>query len=1062
MVFFQLERILLEAYNELMIHLHTQSSYSLLESSLRIERIIELAKLHHQKAVVLTDHRTMYGTMAFLKEAQKENIKPIIGLEFEVLFENQAISLLALAKNGAGLQALFQISTYLNSDQALINTLFDRPEQEKAQNSRELNSFLPFEILASLGNDLILMNAGGDDHFDALINADLEFGNRFFQALIQTKASVAVAISLMDTPISRDPNNRLRRIAFEHNLRPVALSRITCEKKKDKDVLYLLKAIGQGKQIGDPTIIRSVRKDRYWRSDQEMRGLYREEELENTEFFADLVEDYNLPKASLPTYPTNASSSAVYLKNLCLVGLQKRLGPLYHNEKIAFPYTQRLLSELDVILKMGFADYFLIVWDFIKEARKRKILAGPGRGSAAGSLVSWCLGITHIDPVANHLLFERFLNPERISMPDIDVDFPDDRRMEIIDYVQEKYGKGHVSHIVTFARFKAKLALRDTAHALNVPLSQVENLTRFLKSDISLKEAYQTLQGFSSLVDNKPALKRVYELALQIEGLPRHPSIHAGGIVLSQEWLTNQAPLIHLQENLPVLQFSMDYLEELGLIKFDFLAVHNLTVLDLMVQEIKRQYGKDIDLFQLPKNDPLVYQILSHGDTLGIFQLESAGIRNLIIRYKPQCFEDIAAVLALYRPGPMKNIDLFLEARFDPSKRQVLHPLLEPILAETKGIFVYQEQIMEAAKVLGGFSLAQADSLRKAMSKKQSDVMESWRQKFVFGAKSRGIEENQAQKIFGVMEQFAQYGFNKSHSYAYGLIVYQMAWIKAHFPLVFYLCNLNGAIGSPIKLQALMKEAMDRRIGLLGLSLNRSQDTFVYEKGSLRLPLSLIQGISPIIAQKIMQERLEYGPFQKANVSMVRLFKIGLSLSQVRNLIQVGALDELGYTRESLEAELEGNHRLADLVELDPKTNTWDFRGISPPDIESKPVDLLRRLAYEKKLLGFYWTKHPSSLLRQKNRNLKSILEILNFSGPVQTVGILHSIHLYKNKKGQQMAFGVLSDESGEIDLALMPWIYEKYKFFLKENQLVYLQGTKNRPKSILVNDIQPISLAQS
>lgn len=1037
-----------------MIHLHTRSSYSLLESPLRIERIIELAKMHHQKAVVLTDHVTMYGTMAFLKAAKKEKIKPIIGLEFDVIYDNQPISLLALAKNTQGLQALFQISTYLSCDESLLEALFER---KKENYDFKINHQLPFEFLNSLGKDLILMNAGGDDRFNELIK-DIDFGSRFYQALCQTGATVAVAISLMDTPTYKEANYRLRHIALRNTLLPVALSRIAYEKEKDVTLLYLLQAIAQNKLMEDPNFQYSVRQGRYWRSLEEMENDYSLEELENTEILANLVEEYDLPKACLPTYPTNASNSSLYLKSLCLAGLQKRLGSFYHNQEVAFPYTQRLTKELDIILKMGFADYFLIVWDFIKEARKRKILAGPGRGSAAGSLVAWCLGITHIDPVANHLLFERFLNPERISMPDIDVDFPDDRRMEIIDYVQEKYGKGHVSHIVTFARFKAKLALRDTAHALNVPLRKIEKLTTLLKSDISLLEAYQTLGGFSSLIDNDPTLKKLYNLALQIEGLPRHPSIHAGGIVLSKDLLIHQAPLIHLQENLPVVQFSMDYLEDLGLIKFDFLAVHNLTILNLMIQEIKKQYKKNIDLFQLPKNDPLVYQLLTHGDTLGIFQLESAGIRNLIMRYKPQCFEDIAAVLALYRPGPMKNIDLFLKARFDPNKRQIVHPLLEPILYETGGIFVYQEQIMEAAKILGGFSLAQADILRKAMSKKQGNIMESWRKKFVLGAKEQGLKEEQAQKIFEIMEQFAQYGFNKSHSYAYGLIVYQMTWVKVHFPLAFYLCSLNGAIGSVSKIQALMKECMSRHIELLGLSLNFSQDIFVCENGALRLPLSLVQSIGTIVAQKIMKERLEHGPFQEPSVSIVRLFKIGLSLTQVKNLINAGALDELGPTRESLGANLEKIHRLASLVELEPKTNTWDFRGVSYPIIEPRPHDPLWRLEQEKKLLGFYWTRHPSTFLRQKDRNLKSVHEILAISGPVQTIGILHSIHFYKNKKGQQMAFGVLSDESGEIDLALMPWIYEKYQLLLKENQLVYLKGNKNRPQSILVNVIQPIN----
>ncbi len=993
---------------------------------------------------------------------------------------NQRISLLALAKNTQGLQVLFQISTLLCKGAKWIEEVrvdlkkdqgsdlvpqkelkgkekaFESIHEEKSASifSSQKNPILPFEEFLSLSKDLIVFNAGGDNAFEELAISDEDFVRTFFQALQQNGATVAVAISLQDSPVFA--TTHLRSIATKEQLMAIALSRIEYKRPKDVELLTLLKAIAQNKRLEDPSL--DVRKGRYWRMPTEMESLYSSPELQNTEVIANLVEEYELPKASLPVYPNKVDcSSAIYLKKLCLAGLQKRLSSLVLDKETQQIYIHRLYYELDVILSMGFEDYFLIVWDFIKEARHRQILAGPGRGSAAGSLVAWCLGITHIDPVANHLLFERFLNPARISMPDIDVDFPDTRRGEIIDYVQDKYHLGHAAHIVTFARFKAKLALRDVAHALGLPMRQVETLISLLPTNLSLQEAYYTIPSFASRIDNDKSLQRLFELALSIENLPRHPSIHAGGIVLAKDPIVFQAPLINLEENLPVVQFSMDHLEALGLIKFDFLAVRNLSTLAAMVQEIKNETGQEIDLLQLSKDDPLVYTLLCQGDTLGIFQLESTGIRNLVRRYQPRCFEDIAAILALYRPGPMKNIDVFLEARFSPKKRKSLHPLLDPILAETGGIFVYQEQIMEASRLLGGFSLSQADSLRKAMSKKQGDVMESWRQQFVQGAKEKGLEEFQAQAIFEIMEQFAQYGFNKSHSYAYGLIVYQMTWIKARYPLAFYLCNLNAAIGAGTKLQAFLKECAGRKIDLLPLSLNYSSERFVLEKGALRLPLSIIKGINIQTVGKIMEERSAHGSFESPTLSIVRLFKASLTIGQVRNLIRVGALDELGVERESLEASLEEIHRLASLVEINPQTNLWDFRGVSEPTLQTRSSNPLLRLQYEKELLGMYWTRHPANLLRHQNPLLSPIQNLLERQGNVQTVGIVHGIHPYKNKKGQQMAFAILSDETGDIDLAFMPWIYEKILPWLKENQLIWIQGNKTRPKSILVNDIRPV-----
>lgn len=1012
-----------------MIHLHTRSHYSLLEGTLTIDAIIQKALQSGQKAAVLSDHRSMFATMKFLRACKKAGLKPIIGLEFEVRRNEQIFSLLALARNTAGLQSLYALSTRLMSG-------------EQA---------LPFDQLKQYAADLVVMNAGADDLLESLAHeSDLEAISEFFADLQDAAPDCYMAISLQDSPRYARSNQVFRSVAPSLGLECAALSRIEYGNPEEVKTLELLRAIGSSKTVGDPSI--RTRSGRYWRSLEEMEQLYQPEELEITDQIAEKIGAYEIPKAQLPVFinKTGAPSSR-YLTSLCHAGLKKRCGA-----NIPAVYKARLERELDVILSMGFADYFLIVWDFIREARKRNILVGPGRGSAAGSLVAYCLGISHIDPVANGLLFERFLNPSRISMPDIDTDFPDNRRDEIIDYVQDVYGRYHAAHIVTFAREKTKSALRDCARALGLPLREVDRLCKMLPNTpgLTLHDAYQNNRQFASLIDNNPRLALVYESACQIEGFPRHASIHAGGIVLARDPILNQAPLLEVGENLPAVQFTMDYLEEIGLIKFDFLSLRNLTTLAAMADEVVRQSGRSLDLLKLPLNDPSVYSLLRNGQTLGIFQLESSGIRDLIVRYKPERFEDIAAILALYRPGPMKNIDLFLSARFHPQLRKSIHPLLDDLLAETGGIFVYQEQIMEAARILGDFSLAEADSLRKAMSKKKPEEMARWEAKFVAGASQKQIEEGRAREIFQTMSHFAEYGFNKSHSYVYGLIVYQMAWIKARWPLAFYQCSLNACIGSGARTSAFLQECKSRRIPVAPISLNCSSQTYIVQNRALRMPLSLVKSINRQAIEKIEQERREHGPYTDPCLSVLRLLHIGLSSASVLALIQAGAFDDQQVSRESLENAYEEIVRLADLVMFDEKTNTWQFAGVTPPTIIPCPPQMMERLNREKELLGFYTSQHPSAILRQNDRRLKSVAAIAGQMGEFEICGIIHSIKEHKTRTGKQMAFAIVSDDTGDADLAIMPWVYEKVLPVLKNNQFVRLAVKKDDNKSMMVRQL--------
>lgn len=1022
-----------------MVHLHTKSCYSLLESPLRIDEICDAAVSSGQKAAVLTDHNTMFGTMEFIHACEKRGLQPIIGLETEIQRGLNSHPVILLAGNTQGLQDLFALSTRLCQ-----------------QNGEAIGT----EDLAAYTANAIVIGAAGDEVIEEICKSNnMTTLQEILQEFSDAFPQFYTAMSLNDSPRFRSSNRFLKVVSDALGISSVAVSRIEYLRPEDEETARLLSAIDHQTTINDRTL--KVRSGRYVRSPEEMEALYEPEDLEMSDHIASMILPYELPKASLPVFPNKMDAdSEKYLRSLCIAGLKKRL-----NGKIPAVYAARLEEELSVILSMGFADYFLIVWDFIREARSRNILVGPGRGSAAGSLVAWVLGIAHIDPVANGLLFERFLNPERVSMPDIDTDFPDDRRDEILRYVQEKYGTGHAAHIVTYARLKARLALRDTARAMGILQADVDKLAKLIPSgpNTTLQETYEQSAVFKGRVESNPVYSQLYKLARSIEGLPRHASIHAGGIVLARDSIVNQAPLIDLGADLPVVQFSMESLEELGLIKFDFLALKNLSLLAAMNARIEQETGKALALLQLPLNDPAVYQMLCKGTTMGIFQLESEGIRQLILRYHPQRFEDIAAIIALYRPGPMKNIDLFLQARHQGRKTPSLHPLLDPILSETGGIFLYQEQIMEAARTIGGFTLAQADILRKAMSKKKRDVMESWKVKFIEGAEKQGIHKEDAAHIFDVMEEFADYGFNKSHSYAYGMLVYQMAYIKAHYPAIFYTCCLDGCMSSEGKTMQYLREAELLHLHALPVSINQSAEHYQIMQGKLRMPFTLLKGISTQTTRKILQDREARGDFQDPVLAIARLSDAGLSRKEIQILIQAGAFDELGRTdrngyginRESILTDFDQIITVSTLI-----TRTEDgqlrFDNITPPQLQPQPVNRMQRLTDEKEVYGFFISEHPSIELRRKNPRLKSTQDLAGYAGKVSIAGTIVRVKEHKTKKGQKMAFATLQDDLGEIELAIMPNYWTALQGQNLQGNFYIVEGRKDRERSLIPNQLIP------
>ena len=891
-----------------MVHLHTRSAYSLLESPFRIEQIVDMAIKYGFNHACLTDKRSMYGTMKFIKLCQEKGIHPIVGLEVDSVYQDQPFDFILLAKNDRGLQDLYALSTILMNDPSKVS----------------------LEILFKYVLDCIVLTAGDDDSLEQYIdNDELEKLEQILKYCHEHIPDFYVSIAMNDSKYRANKNVILKRVAHDCGCRTVALSRIFYAFKEDVEKQRILKAIDKQTTIHDQTL--NVLYDRYYRSQEEMNALYDKDDLNATEEIAEKCNiQLAMRKSHLPHFENKLGiGSQTYLIKLCKKGLLKRL-----NNHLTEEYVRRLEYELSVINSMGFTDYFLIVWDFIRYARSQDIYVGPGRGSAAGSLVAYCLGITHIDPIKNHLLFERFLNPDRVSMPDIDTDFPDDRRDEVIQYVKEKYGAGHVSHIVTFNTLKAKQVLRDVARVIAMPIRKVDELCKLIGNapNMTLQMAYQQIPAFKRMIDTDKKDQELFELCLPLEGLPRHISVHAAGVVLSDQDIEKVCPLVRIDEENTATQFTQEYLEDLGLIKMDFLGLRNLTTIYQIINTLK-QHHIDIDIMKLPLNDAKTYQLLSKGDTIGVFQLESEGIKNLLRKMKPSKFEDISAVLALYRPGAMQNIDEYIKRKNDASLIEYPHEKLIPYLKETYGLMIYQEQVMQCAQVIGGFTLAQADNLRKAMSKKKVEIMQSYKEQFIQGALNNKVSYKQAGELFDSMERFGGYGFNKSHSYAYGLISYQMAYLKANYPLFFYQRLLDSVIGSEVKTAQYIYECQHRGIKILPCDVNHSQASYTIENDALRMPLQVMKGIGRSIYPIILKERTK-GEFKDGIDFVVRVSAAGLGESSLRILIDGGALDGFEYNRATWNENLSKILDYARLVRVEEKNQVlFDFTVVSRPSI---------------------------------------------------------------------------------------------------------------------------------
>lgn len=1021
------------------VHLHVRSCYTLLESTLTIPKIVASAKRHGYDAVALCDRHVMHGAMAFYHACTQAGIQPIFGMEVDVVEQEENFGFLLLAKNDAGYQSLLKLSTWINTG-----------EEKKT---------ITLELLAAYAKDCVVLTNGDQNQMETWVIKGEE--GPLVSWLSRCEAcfdDFVVSIARNDSGLMQKCNPFLKDVCQQLHIPTTALSRIYFEEAEDEESYKTLCAIQQGVSVQDKMLNYSPK--RYFRSKEEMRALYAEDDLRMSKEIANRCHvEMHFPKACLPQFHNRYGvSSEDFLRKLCQKGLEKRM----QYQAIPKVYQERLNYELDVIISMQYADYFLIVWDFIRFAKTQHIYIGPGRGSAAGSLVAYCLGITHADPIRYHLLFERFLNPERISMPDIDTDFPDNRRDEVIQYVQELYGKQRVSHIITFNTLAAKQVLRDVGKAMEINLRQIDRLCKLVPNTpkITLDRAYESDARFKAMINDGDTMRKLFTIAKKLEGLPRHASLHAAGIIMSKEPIEQVCPLIDVDEGVSASQFTMEYLEELGLIKMDFLGLRNLTIIDEIVQHINRTQTQKLDIMHIPLDDPKTYALLQAVDTVGVFQLESEGMKQLIRKMQPHCFEDIVATIALYRPGPMENIPEYLERRMHPEKIDYIHPTLKPILENTYGIMIYQEQIMQVAQKMAGFSLGKADNLRKAISKKKGEELRKLQNEFIDGALRLGYEKALAERVYALIMKFANYGFNRSHSVAYGMIAYQLAYLKANAPLFFFTSLLNSVIGAEHKTSEYVFEARKRKIKILLPSVNSSAHQYVIENQSLRFPLVGIKGIGSAVSTQIIEERKRHGKFVDFFDFVARMSGHKIGKKTIEILIYAGALDEFNISRSSMIASLDDALRYGDLVKIEDVDQVlFDFDLVSKPAITIMKDNAAIRAEKEKECIGFYLSNHPIAQLRsQMNRNMPALIQLPNHLRQyVKFVCMVDRTRQHKTKNGDLMAFVIGSDETAKFDLVCMPNIYRQHADDLIKGAYLYVEGIVDKETSCLVKKITRI-----
>lgn len=956
------------------IPLFNKSNYSLLSSLLKIDDLIKYAKDNNLSSISLTD-TNMYGTMEFITKCRNNNINPVVGLN--VILPEYNIVL--LATNYQGYKSIIKLSTIQN----------ERPVEE-SDLTKYNSSVICLVPYAYREKYLFLKN----------IYSNIYLGYR-------NKKEEQEAIN-----ITKDIVFLRENLYLDTN---------------DANYLPYLYRIRYGKTISDDCDYDIKDHELYINDIYELTD---NEGLKNT---IKITDNCNLefPKTEnlLPIY--DCDDPKKYLFELCKAGLTKRCSGQIPND-----YKNRLAYELKVINEMGFANYFLVVYDFIKYSKKNKILVGPGRGSAAGSLVAYSLGITDIDPIKYDLIFERFLNPERKTMPDIDTDFPDDKRGEVINYVIEKYGKRRVSGIVTFGTLSAKQVIRDTARVLNIPGYKVDSLSKFIPgfTKDKLKDFYEKNAAFKSRIDSDISLTNMYKIALRLEGFPRHTSSHAAGIVMSRVDLDEVVPLT-VGDGMYLTSYSMEYLEDLGLLKMDFLGLKNLSIINNILNDIKEQTNENIDFSKIPLDDKETIEIFKTANTSGIFQFESTGMRNFLRRLQPNNFEDIFAAIALFRPGAAINIDSYIRRKHGEEKVTYLDDSLKTITKNTYGILVYQEQIMQVARIYANYTYGEADILRRAMSKKKLDLLKNEEEKFISKSINAGHDKAQAKQIFDLILNFAGYGFNRSHSVAYSIIAYKMAYLKCHYKTIFFANLLTNFIGSESKTHEYIMEAKANKIEVLKPTINESGNRYLVKNNKIIYPISNIKSIGTVVTKTIEQAK-QGQEFIDIYDCISRLCIAGIGKKTLEVLIYANVFKEFNYNRATLIYNLDSLFNYATL------TKDIDASLVMKPEIEFQKEyrsDFL--LEKEKEVFGFYLSSHPTTLYKNANPYCIPLNEVSKyFSKKVDTLILVDKIKVINTKNGDKMAFITGSDETGTMEYTLFPKVYNEYAN-IKRGDLLKLRG---------------------
>jgi len=1053
------------------VHLHLHSQYSLLDGANRLPELCRRVAELGMPAVAVTDHGNMFGAFHFFHEAMQHGVRPIIGVEAYIApadrrdreaqaasesGEGYAYHLTLLAATPKGYRNLVRLVS-----EAYLTGFYHRPRMDKAllreyaEGLIGLSGCLKGEVAGALSRG----------NYPAAKAAFYEYEEIF------GKGNFYVEIMDHGLPQQTAIVPDLLRLSTETGAPVVATNDSHYLRRDDAFPHEVLLCIGMGKTLEDERRMRFYNDEFYVKNPEEMLSRFRSwsvEAVTNTVAVAErCAVEFDTAGLHLPTFTTpDGRPPADYFRDLAAEGLERRLREigLEGGEAAAIPpekYRERLAYESGVIEKMGFPSYFLIVSDFIRHARERGIAVGPGRGSAAGSIVSWALRITEIDPLRYDLLFERFLNPERISMPDIDIDFCQARRGEVIEYVTKKYGRENVAQIVTFSQLKPKLAVRDVARVLSLPVAVGDRIAKLVPDgpDVNFERAFRDSPGLKEAMSSDPEVARVVRIAERLEGLSRHAGMHAAGVVIAPRPITDFLPLYRTNKDEITTQFDMNAVEKMGLLKIDFLGLITLDVIEATVAAVKERLGVELDMDHLPLDDEPTYELFRSGKTACVFQFDSGGMRDLLRRARPKVFPDLAALNALYRPGALDagTVEDYVRRRSGTSRVTYPLPELETILSETLGILVYQEQVMRIAQVVAGYTLAEADLLRKAIGKKKREIMVAEGEKFIRRCVEHGTPKKKAQDLWALIEPFARYGFNKSHAVAYALVAYKTAYLKAHYPVDFFGANLSSEIGSTDGIVKVLGDCQESGIAVLPPDINESAESFAAFGGSIRFGLAAIKGVGEAAARAIIDERGKR-PFASFTDFAERLDSRLVNKRTLDALIAAGAFDSLGRNRATLAAASERVVARAARRRDDEASGQASMFGGGPADEEGPPRDdfqdapewpLDERLRGEKETLGFYVTGHPLTRFTDEIDRFADV-RVADLGGRVEqsvrVAGVLCGLKRQKIKKGvnegKTMLKATLEDTSGTVSLAVFASLYEKVERWVREDLPVLLTAT--------------------